>query len=82
MKKEIRLGDEVKDRVTQLLGIVIGLSQELFGEPRVTFQPREFQNGVLLDPVTVPLARVVFVQADALHLDIQALLDGPDPRRV
>ena len=54
----------------------------IFGEPRVTFQPRELQNGVLLDPVTVPLARVVFVQADALHLDIQALLDGPDPRRV
>ena len=41
----IRLGDRVKDKVTGLEGVVIGVSEWLYGCRRISIQPQQAKDG-------------------------------------
>lgn len=42
---EIKLGDKVKDRITGLTGIAIGVTTWLYGCRRLVVQPQELKDG-------------------------------------
>lgn len=44
-KNNIKLGDEVKDRVTGFRGIAIGITEWLNGCIRITIQPQKLDKG-------------------------------------
>ncbi len=43
--KMIELGDRVKDRITGLKGIAVGISKYLYGCTRIAVQPEEAKDG-------------------------------------
>jgi len=45
MKEEVKLGQLVKDRITGFEGIVIAITNWLYGCNRITIQPRELKDG-------------------------------------
>ena len=51
--ENIKLGDKVKDKITGLTGIAIGITNWLYGCRRITIQPQESKDGKPADAFTV-----------------------------
>ena len=49
----VQLGDRVKDKISGLKGIVIGVTEWLYGCRRITVQPEEAKDGKPADAFTV-----------------------------
>ena len=46
----VQLGDEVRDKVTGFKGIVMGITEWLYGCRRITVQPKLDKDGKIVDP--------------------------------
>ncbi len=79
----IELGDRVKDKISGLKGIVVGISTYLYGCRRVSFQPEEAKNGKPADWVTVDEPQLDIVKKGAIAgrmiVDEEARPHGPRP---
>jgi hypothetical protein len=64
--ESINLGDRVKDRITGLAGIAIGITGWLYGCRRVTIQPEEAKDGRPADTFTVDEPQLDLVEAGVI----------------
>jgi len=78
MDKTINLGDRVKDRITGLEGIVIGITTWLYGCRRVTIQPEEIKDGRPSDPSSFDEPQLILV--DTGVVESYATPSTPTPR--
>jgi hypothetical protein len=53
MDEKVELGDRVEDKITGLKGIIIGITNWLYGCLRVTVQPEEAKDGKPADTFCV-----------------------------
>lgn len=60
---EIKLGDLVRDRMTGFEGVVVCVSQWLYGCRRITVQPKELREGKVVDNVSFDEMQVEVVHA-------------------
>jgi len=49
VRGELQLGDDAKDTITGLTGVVIGITDWLNGCQRISIQPRELKDGRPVD---------------------------------
>lgn len=53
--EEIELGDRVQDRISKQKGIIIGVTEWLYGCVRVTIQPEEVKDGKPVEGFSIDL---------------------------
>lgn len=66
-EKMIELGDKVRDRISGLEGIVIGLTKWLYGCVRVSIQPQESKDGRPADSFTIDEPQCELVKSGAIE---------------
>lgn len=90
MKKDIGLGDRVRDRISGVKGIVIGYTYWLYGCERVTIQPEEHKDGKPAEGVCVDAAQCEVLKSGVVQgynpppgvidsRDVQRRPAGPRP---
>lgn len=62
---QIQLGQKVKDKLTGLEGIVIGITDWLYGCRRITFQPYGHKDGKAFEMLTVDQPQCELVAEEA-----------------
>ena len=62
MKQEIKLGDKVKDTITQFAGTVVAITTYLHGNTRIGIQSSELKDGVPTDLAWFDESRFVVVE--------------------
>lgn len=62
----IGLGDRIKDRITGLKGIVLGITDWLYGCERIAVQPEQTVKGQPADIFVIDMAQAVLVEAGAV----------------
>lgn len=62
---DIRLGDEAKDSITGLTGVVVAITVWLNGCERVSIQPRELKDGRPVEPSAFDVEQLEVVKASA-----------------
>jgi hypothetical protein len=74
MSKKPELGDRVKDLVTGIEGIIVSVSQNLFGCDRVYVQPKVQPDGKVPDSwwVDIDSVQIVMKQAVKGHQEMPA----------
>lgn len=65
IKGDVFLGDEAKDDITGLSGVVIAITDWLNGCQRIAIQPREIKDGKPVDPYTVDVEQVTVTTKSA-----------------
>ena len=60
--ERVNLGDRVKDRITGLEGLVIAITEWLYGCRRLIIQPEKVQEGKVLDTYTIDEPQATVVQ--------------------
>jgi len=55
---EITLGDDAKDTITGLSGVVVAITDWLHGCQRITIQPRELKDGKPVDNCTFDVEQI------------------------
>lgn len=55
---DVALGDEVKDTLTGLTGVVIAITDWLNGCQRITVQPHELKDGKPVEPSTLDVEQL------------------------
>lgn len=65
---DIKLGMRVKDRITRIQGIAIGITRWMYGCERVTVQPESSKDGKPVDTFCVDMPQLEFVD-DGLNKD-------------
>jgi len=74
----IELGDRVKDKITGLKGIVVGITNYLYGCQRIMVQPEETKDGKPVDTFYVDAPQLESVKKGAVAgRTIQAEEDRP-----
>jgi hypothetical protein len=63
----IELGDRVKDKITGLKGIVIGITNWLYGCQRCTVQPEEAKDGKPAEVFHVDTPQLTIVEKRAVE---------------
>lgn len=71
MAENVKVGDRVRDPLSQLEGVVVARTEWLYGCIRVTFQPTGNKDGKPFDNHTV----------DEPQLEVVALHDDPPAER-
>jgi len=66
MSREIMLGDEARDRITGLKGIVVAITRWLNGCNRITIQPQTLHEGKPGDSATFDAEQVDIVTEGAM----------------
>lgn len=63
---QIKLGQKVRDTITGLEGIAIGITEWMYGCRRVIIQPQELREGKPLEAYTVdePACEVIIPEAE------------------
>lgn len=62
----VNLGDKVRDRITGVDGIAVGITTWLYGCRRVTIQPQEHKDGKPIDMVTFDEPQLEIVQTGVI----------------
>ena len=62
----IQLGDIAKDTVTGFEGVVIGITQWLYGCRRISIQPRELKDGKPIEHVSFDEPQVEVIRQGAV----------------
>ena len=63
----IELGDRVKDKISGLKGIVVGISNYLYGCRRISIQPEESKDGKPAEWFTIDEPQVDVVEKAAIN---------------
>lgn len=66
VKGTVNLGDEVKDDITGLMGVVIAITNWLNGCQRVAIQPREVKDNKPADPYTMDVEQAIVMKSSVL----------------
>jgi hypothetical protein len=65
MDNEIQLGDVVKDRISGFSGVVIGITQWMYGCRRISVQPQELKDGKPIEHVGFDEPQLVLLERGA-----------------
>jgi hypothetical protein len=60
---EVTLGDDAKDTITGLTGVVVAITDWLAGCQRITIQPRELKDGKPVENSTFDVEQVEVVKS-------------------
>ena len=63
----VELGDRVKDKISGLKGIVVGISNYLYGCRRISIQPEESKDGNPAEWFTIDEPQVDVVEKAAIN---------------
>jgi hypothetical protein len=77
-KTMIKLGDKVKDRISSYQGIVIGITQWIFGCVRITVQSQELKDGKPVDSVCFDQQQLELIEENSLERKVDPPA-GPRP---
>jgi len=66
MNNEINLGDIARDTVTGFEGVVVGITQWLYGCRRISIQSRELKDGKPIEHVSFDEPQVALVKKAAV----------------
>lgn len=81
-KKSIELGDRVKDKITGISGIAIGVTEWLYGCRRIVIQPEEIMDGKPVDSFSIDEPQLEIVEKNPLKkkpVEEGARKHGPKP---
>jgi hypothetical protein len=73
----IKHGDRVKDKISQLTGIVIGITEWMYGCRRISVQPEQFKDGMIVDMFCVDEPQLKVLERGVITREAVA----PTPRR-
>jgi hypothetical protein len=62
----VNLGDRVRDRITKLTGIVVGITYYLYGCTRVAIQPEEGKDGKPAEWIRLDEPQVELIDAEVI----------------
>lgn len=80
----IELGDRVKDRISGLQGIVMGITNWLYGCRRLSIQPEESKDGKPADFFAIDEPQALLVQRRAVvppGMAVAGTQDADKPRK-
>jgi len=63
--EELKLGDDVKDRISGFSGVVVAITDWLNGCRRITIAPKELDSGKLLGSETFDAEQVELIKSNA-----------------
>lgn len=63
MRGSVKLGDEAKDTITGLVGVVVAVTEWINGCVRITLQPRELKDGKPVENSTFDVEQIEVVKA-------------------
>lgn len=69
MSREIELGDKVRDKVTGVTGIVVAMTNWLFGCSRIGIQPQELKDGKPVEQTWIDILQAELVEENAIEKD-------------
>jgi len=86
-RPDVQLGDEVKDTITSLEGVVVAVTHWLNGCVRVVVQPKEIKDGKPVDSTSFDVEQLVVTKRAKIALaatggDRSAPTRQPDPKRI
>jgi hypothetical protein len=63
----IELGDRVKDKITGLKGLVIGMTKWLYGCDRIVIQPEEAKDGKPADSFNIDVGQAELIKKKVIE---------------